>query len=314
MKRRILSAILLLCIMITLSGTAFADQTQKAAVFELYSVDGYYQNSLGNQSNYSYHVPQLNADSSAAKEINDEIGERFGSRVEAQFKSMEGGYSLWTWHTEWQSFWNGSQIFLFITSDEDGDCNDYAAYGYDFNTGERVTNEMILAQRGISEEEYLEKLKEAVQLKFEEIGPEIPEGVTTKLTREKLLEQTLSWQDLEQPMFIDQYGEIETIVRIVSIAGAGWYYHLVSPFAGQNEGEPTYRISIIGDTDLVESCPESAKAGETVTVSILDATDGDIQIQAIGVEGTRNNWFEYQFVMPDHDVDVKVEFIDYGLA
>ena len=115
MKRRILSAILLLCIMITLSGTAFADQTQKAAVLELYSVDGYYQNSLGNQSNYSYHVPQLNADSSAAKEINDEIGERFGSRVEAQFKSMEGGYSLWTWHTEWQSFWNGSQIFLFIT-------------------------------------------------------------------------------------------------------------------------------------------------------------------------------------------------------
>ena len=33
--------------MITLSGTAFADQTQKAAVFELYSVDGYYQDSLG---------------------------------------------------------------------------------------------------------------------------------------------------------------------------------------------------------------------------------------------------------------------------
>ena len=45
--KRILSAVLLLCIMITLSGTAFADQTQKAAVFELYSVDGYYQDSLG---------------------------------------------------------------------------------------------------------------------------------------------------------------------------------------------------------------------------------------------------------------------------
>ena len=312
--KRFLSVVLLFCIMIALSGSAFADQAQKAAVFELYSVDGYYQDSLGNQSNYSYHVPQINADSPAAKEINNEIGERFGSRVEAQFESMEGGYSLWTWHTEWQAFWSGSQLFLFITSDENGGSYDYAAYGYDFDTRERVTNEMILTQRDINAEEYLEKLKKAVQLKFEEVVPEIPEGVTTELTREKLLEQTLSWQDLEQPMFIDRYGEIETIVRIVSIAGAGWYYHLVSPFASQNESEPTYRINIIGDRDLVESCPESARVGETVTVNTLDVTDGDVQIQAVGVDGTRNNWFEYQFVMPDHDVDVKVEFVDYGWA
>ena len=46
-----------------------------------------------------------------------------------------------------------------------------------------------------------------------------------------------------------------------------------------------------------------------MTVSLYDATDGDLEISAEGVDGTRVGWLEYQFVMPAHDVDVKVEFI-----
>lgn len=107
-------------------------------------------------------------------------------------------------------------------------------------------------------------------------------------------------------MFIDQFGEIETIALIGTMAGAGQYYHLVTPFV--------HHISIVGDSGLVESCPETAHAGETVTVSLYDATDGDLEISAEGVDGTRVGWLEYQFVMPAHDVDVKVEFIGNGLA
>ena len=116
----------------------------------------------------------------------------------------------------------------------------------------------------------------------------------------------MEWQTLDEPMFIDQYGEIETIALIGAMAGAGRYYRLVTPFVHQ--------INIIGDSDLVESCPETAHVGETVTVSLYDVTDGDMEISADGVDGTRVGWMGYQFVMPAHDVDVHVEFISNGLA
>ena len=230
--KRIISAALTLFMLPSLlfPVSVSADQAHTAAVYELYSVDGFYEDSVGNAAEYSYHVPQFYASSPAADEINAEIAERFGGRVEAQFESMEGGYSLWSWHTEWQAFWNGSQLFLLVTADENGGFHDYAAYGYDFDSGSMVTNEMILEQKGIREEVYQENLREAVQLKFEDMYGNLLTDMQKKDLYDEMLDQTLVWLDSDPPMFIDQFGEIETIVKIVSVAGAGWYYHLVSPF------------------------------------------------------------------------------------
>ena len=317
--KRALSVLLIAAMILTMGVYAAAESAeprqesddstvrpQKNPVYELYSADGVYTDSIGNEETYSFHVPQIFADSAAADEINAEIAENFGERVETQFHNMEGGHSLWSWRTEWHAYWNGSQMFLLIKSDVSGDCDEYGAYGYDFETDSRVTNEMILEQRGISKEAYLENLREAVRAKFEKDISGIPADILETSDYAELLEKTLTWQTLEEPMFVDQFGEIETIALIGAMAGAGQYYHLVTPFV--------HHISIVGDSGLVESCPETAHAGETVTVSLYDATDGDLEISAEGVDGTRVGWLEYQFVMPAHDVDVKVEFIGNGLA
>ena len=255
-----------------------AEQLRKNPVYELYCAEGIYTDSIGNEEAYSYHVPQIFADSPDADEINAEIAENFGKRVEHQFHYMEGKHSISCWRTEWHAYWSGSQLFLLVKADVTGDWNEFGAYGYDFETDSRVTNEMILEQRGIK------------------VG----------LRRLKRIMRELEWQTLDEPMFIDQYGEIETIALIGAMAGAGRYYRLVTPFVHQ--------INIIGDSDLVESCPETAHVGETVTVSLYDVTDGDMEISADGVDGTRVGWMGYQFVMPAHDVDVHVEFISNGLA
>ncbi len=228
--KKLCSVLLILCLILAWAPAAFADQSFKTPVCELYSVDGYYEDGVGNMNRYSYHVPLFHASSPDAKALNAEIAERFGARVEAMFHCMEKGTSLWSLKTEWKSYWNGSQLFLVIISEMNGDCTDCAAYGYDFETGQRVTNEMILKQRGISEEVYLENLREKVAFMFEDMVPPIPEGVKTDLTREKLLEQTLNWLDMENPLYINQFGELETIVKIVSLAGSGWFYAFATPF------------------------------------------------------------------------------------
>ena len=219
-----------LCLTLSFADTAYADQTYKNPVYELYSADGCYEDGVGNRETYSYHVPQINADTSDAEEINAEIAGMFGSRVEAQFENMENSTSLWSWKTEWESFWNGNQLFLLVTADTPGDIVDYAAYGYDFETGSRVTSKEILEQKGIREEEYLEKLREKVRSVFEEAF-RLPEGVETGIDREEVLDRLLNSLSMEQPMFLDQSGEIAVIVKIDTVAGAGYNNYIVTPFS-----------------------------------------------------------------------------------
>ena len=306
MMKKPISVFLAVMMILAIGAPASAEMTHQNPVYELYSAEGVYTDSVGNEGTYSYHVPQIFADSAAADEINAEIAANFGERVETQFRNMEGGHSIWCGNTEWHAYWNGSQLFLLIKADIDGDCDEYGAYGYDFDTDSRVTNEMLLEQRGISEEAYLENLREAARSKFVKGISGIPADLLETSDYAELLEKTLAWQTMEEPMFVDQFGEIETIALIGAMAGAGRYYHLFTPFVHQ--------INIVGDSDLVASCPETAHAGDTVTVSLYDATDGDLEISVEGVDGTRVDWLEYQFVMPAQDVDVKVEFIGNGLA
>ena len=303
--KRTISILMSMFLLLTGMPAAFAERQN--AIVELYSADGYYGDDVSNGIVYSYHVPQINADTPAAEEINVEIGEIFGTEVEDAFQKMEGGYSLICAHIGWEAYWSGDRLFLLITADLPNDSVTFGAYGYDFETRERVTNSMILEQKGITEQEYMENLREAVTALFEKDYTPIPEGVKTNLTDDSLLEDTLGWLSADQPIILNRYGEIETWVSIAKVAGAGKYDYLVTV-------PSSYHIHLTGDTYLVESCPETARAGETVTVLTCDVTDGDKVISVSGAEGEDIDWFEYQFVMPHHDVEVRVEFVGNGLT
>lgn len=229
--RRILSLVCILTLALGFCAGARAEGLRKNCVAELYSAEGVYTDSLGNVENYSYHVPQLCADTEDAREINREIEERFGERVKKQFESMDGGYSLWMWECTWHAYWQDSRLFLMVSAEMEADSVDYAAWGYDFETGHRVDNAMILDSLGVSEDEYMKNLREKVALMFESKYSFLTKEQWEQAGCDKLLEDTLDWLDPEQPMYIDGSGQIVTIVKIASVAGARWYYHLATPFA-----------------------------------------------------------------------------------
>ena len=77
MMRKIISFSVVICLLMTIAVSSFAEPIP-SAVAELYSADGYYVDSVGNGASYSYHVPQITASSPAAEEINREIAERTG--------------------------------------------------------------------------------------------------------------------------------------------------------------------------------------------------------------------------------------------
>jgi len=74
----------------------------------------------------------------------------------------------------------------------------------------------------------------------------------------------------------------------------------------------TYKINVIGGN--VVSCPSSAKAGDTVTVYIPSVTDGWLESSVSGADVERTQEDCFSFVMPEHDVNVRVTFVSDDLA
>ena len=68
-----------------------------------------------------------------------------------------------------------------------------------------------------------------------------------------------------------------------------------------------HRITVISGEKFVHKCPKTARTGETVTVETSVVSDAELYVN--GVDGTFVRPGEYQFVMPDNDVELKVTVI-----
>ena len=70
-----------------------------------------------------------------------------------------------------------------------------------------------------------------------------------------------------------------------------------------------HRITVISGEKFVHKCPKSARTGETVTVMTSVVSDAELYVN--GVDGKFIRPGEYQFTMPDHDVELKVTVIAF---
>ena len=82
---------------------------------------------------------------------------------------------------------------------------------------------------------------------------------------------------------------------------------------------PVYSITVSPDSDafLGFDCPESAKAGETVILHTdAGVDDGDIYVSVNGDKdfGSFISYGDYEFVMPETDVEIKYWVEGNGLA
>ena len=68
-----------------------------------------------------------------------------------------------------------------------------------------------------------------------------------------------------------------------------------------------HRITVISGEKFVHKCPKTARTGETVTVETSVVSDAELYVN--GVDGKFVRPGEYQFVMPDNDVELKVTVI-----
>ncbi len=107
-------------------------------------------------------------------------------------------------------------------------------------------------------------------------------------------------------------GNLVTKDQNYFVEGDDVLWSRVRELQGVSERESNqHAIVVITDKDLVNECPTSAKAGDTVRIRTNEVLDVDTVVTVTGADVTQTRGLEYEFVMPDHQVAVFVTTEDY---
>ena len=68
----------------------------------------------------------------------------------------------------------------------------------------------------------------------------------------------------------------------------------------------TYKIIVVSGEDNIDTIPEKAEEGETVTILTMSVTDAVMRCAVDGEAIKEVKDSQFEFVMPAHDVEVKV--------
>lgn len=269
MKRRILAALLAAMLLLGGCGGKQNDAPARKAdsdmiiITENYAEDGHYTDSLDNSWTYSYHVPQLTADTAGARAINAAIDEKFGDPVRGALKDMQQALSLGCVSVSWKSYRYEDVLSLVVKAEADWEFTDYAVYLYDAYRGVQLTTAELLEKLGVAQETFLDGLRRSAAAAFDEQGYiNTTEGV--QWVQERSWTVGAENVNTEAMVYADETGKLMAVLPVGSMAGAAWYYK------------------------VLEAMPE--RGGETLTVEAGDValTVGgeSAQLRLEGVEET----------------------------
>ena len=239
-------------------------------VGESLSESGSYTDSAGNQWDYSYELPCINADTTGAKAINEEIERVYGEIVREAHEYMEQNCSLiWISIDYDATAWNDILSVKVHSSGHVGGMEEYRIFNYDCSLGRWITTQELLDRMGISEEVF----REACRIQFEENEYHEPDGSGIYFDDDEMIKKDGNYYRYRNKGTSDeklaevqihpyQDGRVEMIAPISLGAGAA-YYDFVLPLDLSPEHEP--EITEAQDTDVQETEPQNTDAQETET-------------------------------------------------
>lgn len=247
MKRKVLAALLAAMLLLSGCGGKQTDAPARKAdsdmiiITENYAEEGHYTDSLDNSWTYSYHVPQLTADTAGARAVNAAIDEKFGDPVRGALKDMQQALSLGCVSVSWKSYRYEDVLSLVVKAEADWEFTDYAVYLYDAGRGVQLTTAELLEKLGVAQETFLDGLRRSAAAAFDEQGYiSTTEGVQWAQER--------SWTvgaenvNTEAMVYADETGQLMAVLPVGAMAGAAWYYKVLEAMPERG-----------GDTLTVES-------------------------------------------------------------
>ena len=120
---------------------------------------------------YSYSIPKINIDSEDVEKINNEIEEKIIKKAKEEVeysKEFEEGFVGEPANISYNYYINSEILSLVIEQGYVYDYIEYMVYNVNIKTGKKCTNEEVVAFKGISANEFTNKLPEIYGERFED--------------------------------------------------------------------------------------------------------------------------------------------------
>ncbi len=175
-----------------------------------------------------YKIPKINLTYDNVKELNKEIlsyGEQKITDMTVDGKIQTDG------KLEYKYYENDNILSIVYEHESPfaAVSDKYKVWNIDKYTGETITNEQILAKKGIKAEELEESLIQKCKEKYEELGISAKENEEMLEVYNSQLEKTVSKENnnLNNFMYLGADNEIYVIAKIYSLAGTDYYEHII---------------------------------------------------------------------------------------
>lgn len=175
-------------------------------ITELYNEDFDYTDGVGNSGHYTYHVPQIEADTQGAEAINKAISDAYTPIVNGVLEDVSDKVSLSCFYVAWESYQYENILSLVVSCGWDADVNEY-----------------------VDETVFLEAVRRAAAVKFDTQYGAIAGGDTDEFLTERR-DWTLSDENISMDVrtYADGDGKLHVVLPIGSIAGADSYEQVLS--------------------------------------------------------------------------------------
>lgn len=198
-------------------------------ITELYNEDFDYTDGVGNSGHYTYHVPQIEADTQGAEAINKAISDAYTPIVNGVLEDVSDKVSLSCFYVAWESYQYENILSLVVSCGWDADVNEYNVYLYDIASGQQLTTADLLKALDVEETAFLEAVRRAAAAKFDTQYGAIAGGDTDEFLTERR-DWTLSDENINMDVrtYADGDGKLHVVLPIGSIAGADSYEQVLS--------------------------------------------------------------------------------------
>ena len=198
-------------------------------ITELYNEDFDYTDGIGNSGHYTYHVPQIEADTQGAEAINKAISAAYTPIVNGVLEDVSDKVSLSCFYVAWESYQYENILSLVVSCGWDADVNEYNVYLYDIVSGQQLTTAGLLKALDVDETVFLEAVRRAAAAKFDTQYGAIAGGDTDEFLTERR-DWTLSDENINMDVrtYADGDGKLHVVLPIGSIAGADSYEQVLS--------------------------------------------------------------------------------------
>jgi len=266
---------------------------------------------------YDYRLPELLSDTTAAQEINKEIGETIGGAVEFCLNAIEAGETPPWRRIYWSSGWNGSVVSLLIQGEADASFTDCSSYHYDFATGRRLTDEQLAAHCGYTADEARDAMRRAAVQKIDEAFLETSDLNTYDGSYPFARTNAVAgiWDEDELLLYLDETGALCSPVPLLGFDREEWYYEKLRLCFPQENDLPEAREDFIAarltDGVITVTVDDTADArnylpdADLTKEYVAEGFWGDYHTLYIGTIG--QDFYPYLFAMR---TDGGVEFAD----